>query len=80
MLPRHADGLVFDIEFDGRPVRYLYHVTGDGFGPKSVTVNGAPISARPALDNPYRVGGALIEVESFVDALDRSENLVEITV
>jgi hypothetical protein len=29
VLPRRANGLTFDFEFEGHPVRYLYHVGGD---------------------------------------------------
>jgi CRISPR-associated protein Csx3 len=80
VLPGHADGLTFDFEFDGRPVQYRYHVTGDGFGPTEVLVNGASIDGRRAADNQYRVGGMLIDKAAFRAALDRAENIVDITV
>ena len=80
VLPRHADGLTFDFEFDGRPVQYRYHVRGDGFGPTEVLLNGASIHGRRATDNPYRVGGMLIDKAAFRAALDRAENIVDITV
>ena len=78
VVPRHADGLTFDFEWEGRPVRYRYAVKGQGFAPTEVRINGAPVAARRATDNPYREGGLLISKRAFSDALDKDENLVEI--
>jgi hypothetical protein len=80
VLPRDADGLTFDFEYDGRPVRYLYHVAGDGFSPREVRINGRRMPAGRYADNPYRSGGMLISRRAFREALDRDENLVEIFV
>jgi putative lysine transport system substrate-binding protein len=80
VLPRRADGLTFDFEYEGRPVRYLYHVAGDGFSPREVRVNGRPMPRGRHADNPYRPGGMLISKRAFGAALDRDENLVEIFV
>ncbi|HEX2755554.1 MAG TPA: hypothetical protein VHM48_08830 [Candidatus Limnocylindrales bacterium] len=78
VLPRGADGLTFDVEDDGRPVRYLYHVAGAGFSPRRVDVNGRRLPADRWLDNPYRRGGLLVSRRDFSVALDQDENLVEI--
>ena len=78
VLPRSADGLTFDFEFEGRPVRYLYRVAGEGFSPREVHVNGRPLSGGRYEDNPYRPGGLLISRRAFGAALDREENVVEI--
>jgi len=78
VLPRRADGLTFDFEYHGRPVRYLYHVGGDGFSPRDVHVNGRPLPGGRYADNPYRPGGMLISRQAFGQALDREENLVEV--
>jgi cellobiose phosphorylase len=77
VLPRRADGLTFDFDYQGRPVRYLYHVSGDGFSPREVRVNARSLPGSYA-DNPYRAGGMLISKKAFGEALDRDENLVEI--
>jgi CRISPR-associated protein Csx3 len=78
VLPRTADGLTFDFEHGGRPVRYRYHVTGDGFSPQEVRVNGRRLPIDRHADNPYRPGGLLVARRAFDDALDREENLVDI--
>ncbi|HEY6057662.1 MAG TPA: hypothetical protein VIV06_06480 [Candidatus Limnocylindrales bacterium] len=78
VLPRRADGLTFDFEYEGRPVRYLYHVAGDGFSPHEVRVNGRPLPAGRYAENPYRPGGLLVSKRAFGEALDRPENLVEV--
>ncbi len=80
VLPRGADNLTFDFEYEGRPVRYLYHVAGDGFAPRKVLVNGRRLPADRYADNPYRPGGLLVSNRAFREALDRDENLVEIFV
>ena len=61
-------------------MRYRYSVTGEGFAPREVRVNGRPLAGRRSADNPYRAGGLLVAKDDFVAALDRDENLVEIVV
>ncbi len=78
VLPRRADGLTFDFESEGRPVRYLYHVEGPGFGPREVRINGRSMPGGRYSDNPYRQGGMVIAKQTFREALARDENLVEI--
>jgi hypothetical protein len=80
VLPRRADGLIFDFEFEGRLVRYLYHVAGNGYSPREVRVNGRPLSGGRYADNPYRPGGFRISRRAFGEALDRDENLVEMLI
>jgi 1,2-beta-oligoglucan phosphorylase len=80
VLPRRADGLTFDILVEGRPVRFLYVVTGDGYSPREVRINGRRLSGDRYAENPYRRGGMLVAYREFSTALDRDENLVEITV
>jgi cellobiose phosphorylase len=78
VLPTRADGLTFDTEYQGRPIRYLYHVAGDGFSPREVRINGRPLTGGVYAGNPYRPGGMLISKQAFAEALDQAENLVEI--
>jgi len=80
VLPRRADGLTFDFEYQGRPVRHLYHVGGDGFSPREVRVNGRPLPGGRHADNPYRAGGLLVSRCTFNEALDQDENLVGVFV
>ena len=61
-------------------MRYQYHVTAEGSGPTEILVNGESVAARRATDNPYRAGGMLIDKGAFRAALDRAENVVDITV
>jgi cellobiose phosphorylase len=83
VLPKRADGLTFDVEVDGRPVRYLFHVTGDGVSPREVLVNGRALPGGRYAPNPYRPGGMLVAMPAFLaalDALDGEQNLVEVFV
>ncbi len=78
VLPRRADGLTFDFEHEGRPVRYLFHVVGDGFSPRALSVNGLPLPGGRYADNPYRPGGMLVSKREFDMALHPGGNVVEI--
>lgn len=78
VLPARADGLTFDFEYGGRPVRYSYHVTGDGYAPREVRVNGRRMPDGRRTANPYRSGGLRIPKAAFGEALDRDENVVEV--
>ena len=80
VLPRRADGLTFDFAYQGRPVRYLYHVTRDGFSPAAVHVDGRPLPGDRHAHNPYRAGGMLVSGRAFGEALGRKGSLVEIFV
>jgi CRISPR-associated protein Csx3 len=79
VLPRRADGLTFDFEFDGRRVQYRYRITGDRTSPREVIVNGRPLGDGRRIANPYRPGGIAIPRAAFGAGLDRDENVVEIT-
>jgi cellobiose phosphorylase len=78
VLPADADGCTFDIDEDGRHVRYLFHVAGTGVSPSEVHVNGRPLPGGRYAANPYRRGGFLVAKSAFSEALDRVDNLVEI--
>jgi CRISPR-associated protein Csx3 len=80
VLPRSADGLTFDIDRDGRAVRYRYHVTGAGYSPAAVHVNGRAQTADRMSANPYRPGGFVVSRQAFDTALDQDQNLVEVFV
>ena len=77
VLPRDADGLTFDITRDHRAIQYRFHVTGLGWSPTSVVVNGRALTGRYA-DNPYRAGGFAVSRTEFDAALDREQNVVAI--
>ena len=71
-------GCTFDVDEDGRHVRYLFHVTSAGVSPREVRVNGRPLPGGRYAANPYRRGGFLVAKTAFTEALDRADNLVEI--
>jgi CRISPR-associated protein Csx3 len=78
VLPSTADGLTFDFDYDGRPVRYRYRVSGDGYSPSEVRVNGRRLPDGRHADNPFRPGGLLVSRRAFGEALDRERNIVEV--
>lgn len=80
VLPASADGLTFDLEHEGRQVRYRYRISGVGFSPRELSVNGRSLPTDRRTSNPYRAGGLLVPEAEFARALDREQNLVEIVV
>lgn len=79
VLAPSLDGLVAKLRFCGRAVSFVFRVEGPGFGPRSIVINGAPVSFERE-PNPYRVGGATIERERFMKLLTAEENIVELVV
>ena len=59
VLPMDADGLTFDIDEDGRHVRYLFHVTGTGVSPSEVHVNGRALRPDGMPPIPIVAAGSL---------------------
>ncbi len=80
VLPARADGLTFDQDFEGKSLRYVYHVQGRGFAPQAIRINGQAMPIERRADNPYREGGVLISRSAFLAALDRDQNVVELFV
>lgn len=77
VLARSLDGLTARLHFRERPVTFVYHVRGPGFGPRAITVNG--VAAQVDREhNPYRQGGATLPLAQFMTMLGADENRVEI--
>lgn len=78
VIPKKLDGLMFDFEYAGKKVRYIYYVKDKGFSPYQVVINGNIVRELRYADNPYRCGGILIPKVEFNDALNCNENRIEI--
>src|SRR5690606_16008330 len=59
VLAPSLDGLEAVLRFRGRPVRFVYHVEGQGFGPRAISVNGKAAQFDRE-ESPYRPGGAVL--------------------
>jgi 1,2-beta-oligoglucan phosphorylase len=79
VLARSLDGLEAALRFRGRPVVFAYHVQGQGFSPRAISVNGKAVQFDYE-HNTYRPGGAVIPVERFIALLGAENNRVEIRV
>lgn len=79
VLARSLDGLEAASSFRGRAVVFSYHVQGQGFAPRAITVNGKAAQFDYE-DNAYRPGGAVMPLDRFMALLDAHENRVEIQV
>jgi 1,2-beta-oligoglucan phosphorylase len=77
VIPASLDGLQAEGELEGRGVRVIYHVSGAGHGPRSVTLNGTELSfAREA--NPYRTGGVEVPMAQVRERLTAGANELQV--
>jgi cellobiose phosphorylase len=73
VLPRALDGLRARVALAGRPVELSYRVGALGHGPKTLALNGSPLSfVREA--HPYREGGAVIAMDLLRERLREARN------
>jgi len=77
VMPESFDGFAASLAFKGRNVTFQYSVKQGTFSPVEVMVNGETI-AFSYEENPYRRGGATINVEKFLSLLNLEKNVVEI--
>ncbi len=80
VLPRTLDGLVVEVERDGRRIEFQYQVGSRGFGVRRVCVNGKDLPLDRRENNPYREGGMRIEGAAFAAEMNAGKNRVEISV
>lgn len=75
VLPSGLDGMRFEFEYAGRPVTFVYRLTG---APVSeVRVNGTRME-NERLSNPYRTGGVRLSRSTLMELLAAEINEIEI--
>ncbi len=72
------NGAELCLDWNGKKVRWIYHVTKQSFDPYRVLVNNAPVEDCQRLQQAYRGGGLSVDATRFGALLDREENIVEI--
>lgn len=77
VMPRSFDGLEAGLVFSGRPVKIKYHVQAGNHSPHKVKAGGKDLVFSYS-SNPYRKGGARIEKEEFLRALNKGKGNIEI--
>ncbi|MNU67357.1 hypothetical protein D3C71_566930 [compost metagenome] len=75
VLPAELDGLQFDFEYGGEPVKFLYHWTNGAL--RKVTIGGEEVPALET-DNRYRSGGLRIRRADFDRLRSKPVTTVEI--
>ena len=78
VIPHSMDGLSASMDFMGHAITLNYAVMQDNFSPKKITINGTPVDFTHE-ENKYRKGGAVIKADQFLSMLNKTHNLVEIT-
>jgi cellobiose phosphorylase len=78
VLSTSLDGVELRLDWQGKTVRWIYHVKKRSFAPDRVLVNGVTKAIWRRRLQTYRVGGLAIDAAQFDALLDRRENTVEI--
>jgi CRISPR-associated protein Csx3 len=78
VLPKSMDGAELDLDWNGKRVRWVFHVKSQAFDPVKVIVNHTPVEDYQRMENPYRAGGISIDSDTFDALLNGKENIVEI--
>jgi cellobiose phosphorylase len=77
VIPFSMDDTKVTIKLFNHRVVFHYSVKECNFGPKSVTVNGKPVRFSRE-ENPYRTGGAMIQMADLEELLDQPENEIRL--
>ena len=77
VLPASLDGLSVSLPIAGHASRFTYRVGSQGFGVKSVRLNGVALRGS-ALRNPYRQAGLAIAMDDVRAELTDARNAWEI--
>jgi 1,2-beta-oligoglucan phosphorylase len=73
VIPASLHGLQAETELGGRKLRSIYRISGAGYGPTAVTLNGQELPfSREA--NPYRTGGAEVPMAQMLERLTVGTN------
>lgn len=72
------DGLIATIEYLGYHLQLKYRIRVGNFSPKSIVINNVSLDFK-CEENLCRKGGAVMPLESFIKALNKKVNTVEIT-
>ena len=80
VLPKSLTGLRFTFAAEAQPVTYVFTIAHDeGAAVQAVSINGQEVGfARQ--ENPYRLGGAMIERAVFQALLNSEDNIVSVSV
>jgi 1,2-beta-oligoglucan phosphorylase len=79
VMPYSFNGLTATTEFFGKPVEVSFKAGHQGFGVRSVMLNGNPLNSEPE-ENPYREGGVMISREKVISLLKNDANKLEIEI
>jgi cellobiose phosphorylase len=79
VMPKSFDGLAAQIKFLGNDLNLTYNVKVNGYSPTSIIINGKQI-VFTLEENQYRLGGAVISKDVFLDLLNRATNEIIISI
>lgn len=78
VLPKSMNGVELCLDWNGKRVRWIYHIISQSFAPYRIVVNGLLLEDFERVHQPYRAGGLAVDAEQFDAMLDATENTVEI--
>ncbi len=78
VLPKSMNGVELSLDWNGKRVRWIYHVIKQSFAPYRMVVNGVSVDGCQQAQQAYRKGGLALNAALFDAMLDREESVVEI--
>jgi cellobiose phosphorylase len=78
VLPKSMNGVELCLDWQGKRVRWIYHVIHQSFAPARILVNGSQIDDFHRVQQPYRNGGLATDATRFYTMLNQEQNVVEI--
>lgn len=78
VLPLSMDGVELRLDWNGKPVRWVYHIIEQSFAPRRILVNGIPLVDCQRTQQPYREGGLAVDAGRFNAMLGAQDNVVNI--
>ena len=77
VLAPELDGLCWELIWEGHPLRLIYEIGEQGYGPERLHLNGQELPCT-RLSNPYRQAGVSVEIETFRTGLRAGGNELRI--
>lgn len=77
VLSPSLDGISASMTLLGKELLLKFHVSGIGYSPSEVIINGTPVEFTEEV-NPYRKGGAVIHMEQLLELANLPVNRIEI--
>ncbi|WP_200761692.1 GH36-type glycosyl hydrolase domain-containing protein [Poriferisphaera corsica] len=78
IIPKELDGLEWTVDYEGKPVKFVFYVALNGNSVEAVRINGREVEAYQREENRYREGGIMIPKDHFDAMLCGQNRVIEV--